>query len=69
MDGGFSFPLAKESLKPSRSDSEKKRKKPLLDTSHIDRVTEVQSAPSGSIEPSPVNPLTKKANVGEEEGL
>ena len=41
MIGGFSFPYTKEALAKRKGNSEKKRKKPFPDTSHVDQVSGV----------------------------
>ena len=69
MAGGFSFPSAKEALKHRRNDSKNKRKKPLLDTSHVNKVTGMQSTPSGSTKPSPKNSSAKRARISEDEDV
>ena len=69
MVGGFTFLSAKKALEKRKGDSEKKRKRHLLDTSHVDRVTTGQSTPSGLAEPSLRKASTKKSKVVEEDDV
>ena len=51
---------------PRKVEGEKKKKKLLLDTSHVDRVTGAQSTPSELAKPSPAKSSAKKARSNEE---
>ena len=69
MARGFSFPSSEEFLKQRKSEGERKLKRLLPDTSHIDKVTRVYSTPSVPFEPSPSKSSVKRARMNEKEGV
>ena len=61
--------MAKEALKKRKADGEKKRKRQLLDKTHVDKMTGVQSNPNTYVEPLLAKSSAKRVKSSEEGGF
>ena len=69
MSRKFSFSLAKDTMRQRTGDGERKRKKTMPDTSHVDKVSGVQLAPSGSIKPSLATSPAERVRTSKGKGV